>query len=101
MDFSRDSFYRLKQIYDQGGELALADINHKGKPRPKNIIDPDIRKRIVAIALDNPVLGQQRVSNKLREMGACFSRRCKVVWLRHDMESHMSLKKKSYRKDGY
>ena len=46
MGFLRDSFYRFKQLYDQGGELALADIKRKGKPQPKNRIDPDIEKKI-------------------------------------------------------
>ena len=70
MGFSRDRFYRFKQLYDQGGELALADINRKGKPQPKNRIDPDIEKKIVEIALDNPALGQQR--------DVCHSRRCRI-----------------------
>ena len=79
MSFSRNRFYRFKQLYEQGGELALADINRKGKPQPKNRIDPDIEKKIVEIALDNPALGQQRVSNELRKKkDVCLSRRCKI-----------------------
>ena len=88
MGFSRDSFYRFKQLYDQGGELALADINRKGKPQPKNRIDPDIEKKIVEIALDNPALGQQRVSNELRKKGMFVSPGgVRSVWLRHDLET--------------
>ncbi len=34
MGFSRDSFYSFKQLYEQGEELTLADINRKGKPHP-------------------------------------------------------------------
>ena len=70
MGFLWDSFYRFKQLYDQGDELALADINRKGKPQPKNRIDPDIEKKIVEIALDNPALGQQR--------DVCLSLRCRI-----------------------
>lgn len=47
--YSRDSFYRFKKLYEEGGELALRDIVRLNRPNPKNRVDPEIESRVVKI----------------------------------------------------
>jgi len=58
------------------------------KPVIKNRVEEHIEQAVVYMAIDNPVLGQVRVSNELRKKGILISPGgVRSIWLRHDMET--------------
>jgi hypothetical protein len=68
MGYSRDSFYRFKELYDKGGELALQG----DQPPEAGAEEPgaaEIEEAVVALAIEQPAFGQVRVANELRKRG--------------------------------
>ena len=87
MGYSRDTFYRVKSVYEEGGIEALKERSRR-RPNIKNRVSEDVERAVVELAIEDPSLGQVRASNTLRQRGTFISAagvRC--VWLRHDLET--------------
>ena len=87
MGVSRDTFYRYRQLSDEGGFEALMEQSRR-KPNLKHRTAPEIEAKVVAMATEQPAYGHTRVSNELRKDGVAISPsgvRC--VWLRHGLNT--------------
>ena len=87
MGTSRDTFYRYKELVDEGGLDALIDKSRRGD-NLKNRVDEKTEESVVAYAIEFPAHGQARTSNELRKQGVFVSASgVRSIWLRHDLEN--------------
>lgn len=87
MGYSRDTFYRYKELYETGGEEALQEISRK-KPNKLNRVPEHVEQAVIDLAIENPALGQHRASNELTQRGIMISSSgVRSVWLRNDLET--------------
>lgn len=87
MGLSRDTFYRYRELVNQGGVDALINQTRR-TPNLKNRIDSDIEAKVVEYAIEQPAHGQVRVSNELRKQGVFVSSSgVRSIWVRHGLEN--------------
>lgn len=88
LGYSRDTFYRYRELFEQGGMEALREESRRGKPNFKNRILPEIEEKIIALSIEQPTWGQTRMSNELLKEGISISTTgIRGIWLRRDMET--------------
>ena len=63
--FSRDSYYRIRKAYEQGGEAALRD-KRLGTQHLKVRIPGHMEEAVIDCSLEHPTLGKQKVSQMLK-----------------------------------
>jgi Winged helix-turn helix len=87
MGYSRDSYYRLKELYDKGGTLALQEKSRR-KPNLKNRVDESVESSIIDMAYQQPFYGQSKAAEELKKQGVFVSPAgVRSVWQRYDLEN--------------
>jgi transposase InsO family protein len=86
LGYSRDSYYRFKAQYENGGPEALKERTRR-KPNLHNRLPSAVEEAIVAMSMEHPTWGQARIAHQLLiekdvEVSAGGVRN---VWIRRDM----------------
>lgn len=103
MGFSRDTFYRYKELVEDGGIENLIEKTRR-KPNLRNRVDSVTEEAVLNMAFEFPAFGQWRVSNELRKKGVFISSGgVRSIWLRHGLEvfsKRLSALEKRLQEDG-
>ena len=85
--YSRYSFYRFKELYEQGGESALLGVSRR-QLYEKNRMESQIDEEVCRLALEKPAWGQLRISNELMAQGIFVSPSgVRLIRQRHGLET--------------
>lgn len=85
--YSRDSYYRFKELYEEKGEEGLREVSRR-KPNYKNRIASEIEQAVIQFAIEQPAYGQLRVSNELKKKGIFVSPQgVRYIWLRNGLNT--------------
>jgi transposase len=61
LGYSRDTFYRLKKKFDEGGIEALREISRR-KPNRKNRVPEEIEEAVIELALEYPARSVRKLN---------------------------------------
>jgi hypothetical protein len=88
MGYHRDTFDEVRRAFQVGGVAALVAERRGPKNPHPNRVAPQIEEPILALSLEQPTTGAQRIANelRLRELNMRPSG-ARGVWLRHDLET--------------
>ena len=87
MDVSRDTFYRYRELAEEGGIEVLINQGRR-TPNLKNRVDSVTEQAVIESAIENPAYGQHRTSNELRQKGVFVSGSgVRSIWVRHNLEN--------------
>ena len=90
MGYSRDSFYRYKELMEEGGADNLIDRTRR-VPNLKNRVDEKTEEAAKRMAIEYPAYGQVRISNELMKQGIQLSASgVRSVWLRLGLSNFKS-----------
>lgn len=73
LGYSRDTFYRYKDLAEEGGLEALREASRKGKPNLRNRVSSEIETRILELSVEQPTWGQTRMRNELLKENIAIS----------------------------
>jgi transposase InsO family protein len=87
LGYSRDSYYRFKDLYESRGEEGLIEISRR-KPILANRVESHVEKAVIDIAVEYPAYGQERVANELKKQGIMVSAGgVRSIWIRNDLNN--------------
>ncbi len=84
--YSRQSFYDIRRAFQVGGMAAFVEKKRGPKNPHPNRVAKEIEEKILALCLERPTWGAQRIANELRLMDVNVSATgVRGVWTRHDL----------------